>query len=118
MQSFEIKIEPFNINVLVHYGPTMKKIIEHHNQHYEPQIQPETRFTKAIVNIEHTDRGPVFCLLLPKKTYNDGVLVHECLHIIHETADYVGLTLTDSSQEYYAYALERLFNEIKKKLEL
>jgi len=118
LKSFEVTIEPFRIKLLVHYAPTIDDAIQHHNKNYEPVISPETRYTKALLNIEQTETGPAFCLLLSEESYTDAILVHECLHVIHETADYVGLTLTDSSQEYYAYAIERLFGIIKKKLKI
>jgi len=41
------------------------------------------------------------------------VLVHECFHAVHWNLFDKGLTLTDSSEETYAYLLQSLVKELK-----
>lgn len=116
MREFKIPIEPFDFKLLVYYGETTHDVIEYHNSKYEPKIEPVNDAVRQFVNVAETDSGPAFCMVLAKDSYNDGLLVHECFHVIYYITKYVGMELTDSSQEYYAYAIQRLFDQIKKKL--
>lgn len=116
IKTFHVNISPFDIDLLVHYGPGINKMIKQHNKIYKPKIELERDAAVGLTVISDTKKGPAYCLFLDSNNYDDSVLVHECFHIIYQTADYAGITLTDSSEEYYAYAMQKLFSKIKKKL--
>ena len=44
---------------------------------------------------------------------NFEVLVHECFHAVHWCLTDIGITLTDASDEVYAYFLQSLVKELK-----
>ena len=44
-----------------------------------------------------------------------GVLVHECVHVFHHIAEIVGFDTSYEGQEFQAYFIEYVFNEIMKK---
>lgn len=118
MKSFYVNVAPFNTKVLVHYGKNINKLIKKHNKKYKPAIELERdqRSVNGLTVTTETKYGPAYCILLDSKKYNEGVLLHECFHALHGITENAGLILTDQSEEYYAYALQDLFNQIKKEL--
>ena len=118
MKSFYVNVAPFNTKVLVHYGKGINKLIKNHNKKYKPKIELETnqKNVNGLTVTTKAKNGFAYCILLNSKRYDEGVLLHECFHALHGITEHAGLTLTDQSEEYYAYALQDLFNQIKKQL--
>ena len=63
------------------------------------------------------EKGPteVGILWLSAKAGVDE-LVHECLHCVHYFMQFKGLSLSDNSEEAYAYLLQHIFNKTKRLL--
>lgn len=48
--------------------------------------------------------------------YWHSVLMHELIHVLHHSMDRAGLSLTDSSEEAYAYSMGLITRELLRKL--
>lgn len=69
----------------------------------------------AAYTVYDSDLVEDFCLAacIFKDTKSDTI-VHESLHLVREIMSHVGIELTDSSEEAYAYTLEYVYKNVKK----
>lgn len=52
----------------------------------------------------------------PEKIYDYGTIVHELFHVVDVTLRYKGVTLSDDSDESYAYFMQWIYMEFLSKL--
>jgi len=52
-------------------------------------------------------------MIFEKSGYRDDILVHELFHVVKYICDYVGITLSDESEEAWAYLFQDLYGTIK-----
>lgn len=71
--------------------------------------------TTALVVLFH--KNNYLYIILPKDA-NPGLIAHEVFHLALMICNYKGLTLTDSSEETYAYMIQWLMDEILEKQRL
>lgn len=78
------------------------------------QRAPEKTFsTKGTFEVYYKEKDNVWVGVIWLRNNNLSHLVHECLHAVHWSLLDKGLTLTDSSEETYAYFLEKLVCNIR-----
>lgn len=75
------------------------------------QIAPEITISTGTFEVYKRNRKWLGVIWL--RNHNFGLLVHECFHAIHWSLTDKGITLTDSSEEVYAYLLQSLVKELK-----
>jgi hypothetical protein len=73
----------------------------------------------AVHSIESSPKSPLkgrrLILLALNDLNDDGVLVHELLHVLWHHAKHVGYNMDYESQEWQAIMIEYIFNEVKDK---
>lgn len=60
------------------------------------------------------DKETTVYVAFDDKTYTQGIIAHECFHIVRIVMDYVGIPLTKESEEAYTYLLGYLVDEVNK----
>lgn len=111
----EFEIMPFNVTVFVLVAKTVTEAVEIWNSTYTPEI-PEDLLKEnvdgcMIYNVDE-EGYPCWCLLF-EEGVDDVVIVHECFHLLMDIADSKGASWSKSSDEWYAYALQDIFNKVK-----
>lgn len=67
--------------------------------------------------LEEAESGATFCAFyIDKQRANAGIVLHECVHIVHEALEDRGVPISHENTEVMAYHIEHLFNEIVEEL--
>lgn len=116
MINFDYQIQPFRVWVKIVFAESVAEGLQWLINDCSAKIgfDPETeKDTLGIVGHGLDANGlQSWYIVFNKNEFKLGILVHECLHAITRIADQKGLILSKDSDEYYAYAIEDMFNYI------
>ena len=118
--NFIINLEVYPFDVMVSIGETDEAVVKH----LVKKGVPLTECNKHLIEINGKGRSLMFptgqsLLRLPKKpetNFEMAVLQHEIFHIVQFVMHKVGITLSDDSDEAYAYLIQFLTLKIYNKI--
>lgn len=100
----------FGINLYWHRG-SRKKYIQLIKGEFKQKALEKGISVEGTFEVYKKDGKWISVIWL--RNHKFEVLVHECFHAVHWNLQNKGMTLTDSSEEVYAYLLEFLVREMK-----
>jgi len=119
MKSFNYEIKPFRVNIIVIFDKNVSNGLNYLIEKCDAKINynPEDeKDTLGIVGHGLDAEGlNAWYIIFNEDLFTFGCLAHECFHAISRIAYNKGMLLTEASEEYYAYAIEDMFNYIKEK---
>ena len=119
MINFNYEVNPFRVNIIIVFDSTveagLQKLIEQHGAKLDfDSAEIGDCLGIAGKGIDKNGLDAWYCVF-SEPNFNLGILVHECFHAIYMIAESKGMPVTHESQEFHAYAIENMFNFIKKK---
>lgn len=114
MITTKIIVQPFNTEILVMKGITVEHCLKEYNKRFLPKCNGKNSIYKhdfGGVLIINKDNLLYWALILTDKQ-NVGSIVHECFHLIMRLAKSKGCVWSEDSDEFYAYSLTQLVNEV------
>lgn len=114
----KIVVEPFDVEVPILIVSEMKDVVKIWNKEIRSKMPPdlEEEFTDgmiaAVVNFPNEKGLHCFGMIL-QEDVSDSTIVHESFHLLMKIASYKGASWSDDSDEWYAYGLEKIFNDVK-----
>lgn len=117
MQNISLNIAPFNATLIVHINSSMVKCHNYITKKHNCKLKHDPLEQDAASLYLIGEDGPIWIILLTDD-FNDSDLVHEIFHTIYSVTKYVDIKLSNSSEEYFAYAMGDLFERIKQKVKV
>lgn len=112
MKRKKIKIDPYNCNLHLCVGKSMKKLCKKISK----QIDHDLSDYHSCEGLTIGGDQEIYVLLERKKDLieEDAVLVHELSHVVMDTFKGVGVFLDPNNQEPFAYLIGDLYRKCKK----
>lgn len=115
MRHKDIIVQPFNTYVRVVIG-SIQDVLKNWDKHFIPglvglNIEDFIGADGAVLKTYDEEGLPTYALLLEPHT-SEGVVVHECFHLIMKIADSKGTKWSAESDEWYAYCLKSVYEEV------
>ena len=93
-------------------GTTFNKARDMASKKMECNFSPNVSANACVFNVPHISNQVVW---FNSKRPTAGLIAHEAFHTVYHALSVKGLTLTDSSEEAYAYCLDWTIREFNKK---
>lgn len=112
-----INIDLYNRDVMVHFGSKKELHKELHNYHKPDAVKEivnAINFDADGFTLCNSDNG-AYIVYMPKQPSTPseiGTLIHELSHATNAIMEAIGITLTESSEEAYAYCLGFLTRKV------
>lgn len=114
-----INLAPFDTTITLITNTNLGRVTYSLNKKHNIQLEStkdELAFYVNTFNEKESRTYHYICIKTNGKKIDRGVVLHECCHAIFSLLRSVGTTLTNSSEEIYAYNIEYLFNKTTKLL--
>lgn len=118
MKVLNYELKPFRTIITIIFDKDVKSglkyLIDEHNAKVDINPYDESNTIGILGNGLDKDNIPSWFMIFEEDSFNFGVLAHECLHAVLRISEHKGMDLNKDNQEFYAYALEDMFNFISK----
>lgn len=114
----KIVVEPFDVEVLILIVSEMKDAVKFWNKEIIPKMPTdfEEEFNDGVIAtvVSFPNEEGLRCYgMILQENASDSTIVHESFHLLMKIASYKGASWSDDSDEWYAYGLEKIFNDVK-----
>lgn len=123
-KSFEIRVDIYLTNVYVSFGDIegLREILRNlKNPPDEDQLKEMTSFSNdydgVVFPLKNRDYIVYFPNKLVEEAYFLSVINHEVFHVVHGILNGIGMSLTNKSQEAYAYLTGYINKKIYEQLQ-
>lgn len=109
LRSLILTVPIYKVNVKITFVDSLKEYFDFKGYAYNLSTVEDC---EAVVYFAQ-NRKYHMDMVFDMKGYRDDILVHELFHVVKGIFDTIGATLTDSSEEMWAYLLGDLYGKIK-----